>query len=175
MHPMNEDFTINKLIVLYLLAEIKIPLSLSQMTQIVLERGYADYFSMQQYLNELVESELIIKNKENHSSYFTISDKGLQTLEFFSSRIPSTTLNELNHFIASNWRKLRTELDIFAEYTPHKENEYIVHCKVLENESTLIEVKVNVGSKKQAIAMCAHWKQNATSLYSEILTTLSKT
>ena len=34
----NEDFTMNKLIVLYLLSEIKIPLSLSQITQIVLRK-----------------------------------------------------------------------------------------------------------------------------------------
>lgn len=174
MIPINDDFTINKLIILYLLSEIKIPLSLSQITQIVLERGYTDYFSMQQYLNELVESNLITKNKENNASYFDISDKGLQILEFFSSRIPASIRSELDSFISTNWRKLRTELDVFAEYIPHKEHEYIVHCKVTENDSVLIDLKVNVASKKQAIAMCSKWENNASTLYSDILNILAK-
>ena len=53
MNLNHEDFTVNKLIILYLLAQVKMPLSVSQITQIILERGYTDYFSLQQYLMEL--------------------------------------------------------------------------------------------------------------------------
>lgn len=174
MINLNEDFTMNKLIVLYLLSRIKMPLSLSQITQIVLERGYTDYFSMQQYLNELLESHLVVKTKDNNVSYFDISEKGSQTLEFFSSRIPASIRLELDNFIATNWRKLRSEIDVFAEYIPSKEYEYIVHCKITENTSVLIELNVNVASKKQAITMCDSWKNNSSNLYSEILQLLSK-
>ncbi len=58
----NMDFTVNKLIVLYLLSEIKLPLTLSQLTQMVLERGDADYFSIQEYLNQLISSKLIVNH-----------------------------------------------------------------------------------------------------------------
>lgn len=168
----NEDFTVNKLILLYLLSEVKIPLSLSQITQIILERGYTNYFSLQQYLTELHASGFIVKTHENTTSYFNISEKGAQTLEFFASRIPSSIRTELDTFIAKNWRKLRSELDIIAEYTPSKENEYIVHCKVIENDSILIDINLNVGSKKQAIDLCGKWKNNASELYSQILDVL---
>lgn len=174
MLHMNDDFTVNKLIVLYLLSEIKMPLSLSQITQIILERGYTDYFSMQQYLNELVGADFITKSTENNISCFNISEKGLQTLEFFASRIPTTIRTELDGFIQSNWRKLRSQLDIFAEYIPTKEHEYIVHCKVIEDHAPLMELHFTVGSKKQAIEMCENWKSNSSQLYSEILTILSK-
>ncbi|MHC1748858.1 MAG: DUF4364 family protein [Cellulosilyticaceae bacterium] len=165
----NEDFTVNKLILLYLLSEVKIPLSLSQITQIILERGYTNYFSLQQYLTELNVSGFIVKTHENTTSYFNVSEKGLETLEFFVSRIPSSIRTELDTFISKNWRKLRSELDIVAEYTPTKENEYIVHCKVIENASNLIDLNLNVGSKKQAIDLCGKWKNNASELYSQIL------
>ena len=165
----HEDFTIHKLIILYLLSQVKIALSLSQMTQIILERGYTNYFSLQQSLNELEKSNFVIISKQNNASYFEITDKGQQTLEFFSSRIPDSIKQELDQFIENNWRKLRSELDIYAEYTPDKVNEYMVNCKVTENKSTLIELNVSVGSKKQAIALCNKWKNNASTLYSEIL------
>lgn len=174
MNLNHEDFTINKLIILYLLAQVKLPLSVSQMTQIILERGYTDYFSLQQYLTELEESHFIHISKQNNISYFEINEQGLQTLEFFHSRIPSFIRNELDTFIKSNWRKLKSELDIFSEYTPTHENEYIVHCKATENDSILIDLSINVGSKKQAIELCNNWKENASNLYGEILHVLSK-
>ncbi len=169
-----EDFTINKLIVLYLLNEIKLSLSLSQITQIVLDKGYADYFSMQLYLNQLIEAKLIIKHQENNASYFGISESGKQTLEFFASRIPYNTRVELDEFIKNNWRTLKSELDITAQYIPNKEHEYIVHCKITENNTSLIELNINVSTKKQALTMCNNWRNNANDLYVEILQLLNK-
>ena len=158
MNLNNEDFTVNKLIILYLLAQVKMPLSVSQITQIILERGYTDYFSLQQYLTELETSKFITISKQKH----------------ISSRIPNFIRTELDTFIEKNWRKLKSELDVYAEYTPTKENEYVIHCKVTENESTLIDLSLNVGSKKQAIELCRNWKENASNLYGEILHILSK-
>lgn len=174
MNLNHEDFTVNKLIILYLLAQIKMPLSISQITQIILERGYTDYFSLQQYLTELETSKFITVSKQNHTSYFEINERGTQTLEFFVSRIPEFIRKELDLFIEKNWRKLKSELDIYAEYAPTKENEYVVHCKVTENHSALIDLSLNVGSKKQAIELCNNWKENASNLYQEILHILSK-
>lgn len=168
----HEDFTVNKLIILYLLSHVKMPLSLSQLSQIILERGYTDYFSLQQYLTELENSKFIVVSKQNNISHFEINDKGLETLEFFSSRIPDFIRKELDHFIETNWRQLKSELDIHAEYIPTKENEYMVRCAVTENNSTLIDLNINVPSKKQAIELCNKWKGNASQLYEKIFKVL---
>ncbi len=168
------DLTVNKLVVLYLLAKVKMPLSLSQLTQIILERAYTDYFSLQQYLNEMVEAGFVIQERESHVSWFSITDKGLETLGFFESRISLSTREELDSFIEHNWRTLRNEMEVTAEYSTQKDNEYIVHCQVNENDSILIELKVNVASKKQANELCKNWRNNATTLYGEILGLLAK-
>lgn len=174
MFQSTDDLAVNKLIVLYLLAKVKMPLSLSQLTQTILERAYTDYFSLQQYLSEMVSAEFIAQSKETHTSWFSITDKGLQALGFFESRIPLSTRNELELFIQNNWRELRNELEVTAEYVPLSTNEYIVHCKVDENDSTLLEIKVNVSSKKQANVLCKNWRNNASTLYGEILGLLAK-
>lgn len=168
------DLTINKLVVLYLLANVKMPLSLSQVTQIILERAYTDYFSLQQYFAEMVDAGLLLQERESHVSWFSITDKGLETLGFFESRIPPNTREELDSFIEHNWRTLRNEMEVTAEYSIQKDNEYIVHCQVNENDSVLIELKVNVASKKQANELCKNWRNNATTLYGEILGLLAK-
>jgi predicted transcriptional regulator len=168
-----EDFTVHKLIILYLLSEIKMPLSLSQLTEIILERGYTDYFSLQQYLSELQEAGLLILSKENNSSHFQLSERGKQTLEFFVTRIPSSIRTELDYFINANWRKLRNERDILAEYLPLKEHEYLVHCKIVEQNSVLVDLSVNVSSKKQAIRMCEKFKKDSAIIYEQIINLLS--
>jgi len=168
------DLTVNKLVVLYLLAKVKMPLSLSQITQIILERAYTDYFSLQQYLAEMVDAGFVVQERESHISWFSITDKGHQTLGFFESRISTGTREELDSFIENNWRTLRNELEVTAEYSTQKDTEYIVHCQVNENDSVLIELKVNVASKKQANELCKNWRTNATTLYGEILGLLAK-
>ena len=110
------DLTVNKLVVLYLLAKVKMTLSLSQITQTILERAYTDYFSLQQYLNEMVDAGFVIQEKESHISWFSITDKGLETLGFFESRISLSTREELDSFIEHNWRTLRNEMEVTAEY-----------------------------------------------------------
>lgn len=174
MFHSTDDLTINKLVVLYLLAKAKMPLSLSQITQTILERAYTDYFSLQQYLAEMVEADFVDQEKESHVSWFSITGKGLETLGFFESRIPISIRTELDSFIEHNWRTLRNEMEITAEYVCEKENEYIVHCQANEDDSVLIELKVNVATEKQANELCENWRTNATSLYGEILGLLAK-
>ncbi|NLI89281.1 MAG: DUF4364 family protein [Epulopiscium sp.] len=174
MFQSTDDLAVNKLIILYLLAKVKMPLSISQITQFVLERSYTDYFSLQQYLAEMAEADLVEQEKDSHISWFSITNKGAETLGFFESRIPNSMRDELDSFIEQNWRTLRNEMEVTADYVCEKDNEYIVHCKVNENDSVLIELKVNVASKKQANDLCKNWRDNATTLYGEILGILAK-
>lgn len=53
----------SKLILLYFIEKIGFPLSNSEICQFSLEKNYMDYFSVQQYLSELVEAHLLEKIK----------------------------------------------------------------------------------------------------------------
>ena len=73
----------NKLIILYLIEKIEIPLSNSEICQFALEKNLMDYFSVQQYLSELVESGLLEMATENNSTRYTITSDGEDTLNIF--------------------------------------------------------------------------------------------
>lgn len=73
----------NKLIILYLIEKIEIPLSNSEICQFALEKNLMDYFSVQQYLSELVESGLLEMTTENNSTRYTITSDGEDTLNYF--------------------------------------------------------------------------------------------
>ena len=69
----------NKLIILYLIEKIEIPLSNSEICQFALEKNLMDYFSVQQYLSELVDSGLLEMTTENNSTRYTTTPPGKET------------------------------------------------------------------------------------------------
>ena len=58
---MAEAFTLYKLIILYMLDKVDFPLTNSQISEFVLDKGYTDYFKLQQALSELADGGLILK------------------------------------------------------------------------------------------------------------------
>ena len=65
------------------------------------------------------------------------------------------------------------EYSVVAEYTPRSENNYIVFCKIIENSETIFEVKTFAGSRENAKEIVQNWKNNAESIYPEILRILT--
>ena len=167
-----QELTLNKLIILFLIHHMKIPLSNTQITEFILERDYTDYFSIQQYLNELVEAKLLQTQTDNHTTRYTLESKGEKTLEYFLNRIPVHTREEILHYIQTHRPQIRQEIEITAEYTTQKENEYVVTCKVVEGDSLLMELQVTVVSRTQAKKICHNWKKNAQLLYGDFLNSL---
>ena len=53
---MAEAFTLYKLIILYMLDKVDFPLTNSQISEFVLDKGYTDYFQLQQNLRTVVSS-----------------------------------------------------------------------------------------------------------------------
>ena len=63
---MAEAFTLYKLIILYMLDKVDFPLTNSQISEFVLDKGYTDYFKLQQALSELADSGLILKESTHN-------------------------------------------------------------------------------------------------------------
>lgn len=80
---MNDALTTYKLIILYMLDKVDFPLTNSQVVEFVLEKEYTTYFTLQQVLGELNEAELVHVRQVRNSSYYTITDAGRETLEYF--------------------------------------------------------------------------------------------
>ena len=54
-----ESIVLYKLIVLYMLDRVNFTLTNSQISDFVLEKGYTNYFTLQEAINGLIESEFV--------------------------------------------------------------------------------------------------------------------
>lgn len=168
----NHDLSINKLIILYLLKRVDFPLTNTQLSNFIIDRGYTNYFSFQEYLHQLISNDLIRTITTSKSTSYTITSEGLTTLDFFENRISESIQVEIDLYMSENKYNIRQEVEITSEYIPEKDGDYLVHLVAKENSKTLIDLTINVFDKDYAIKICDQWKDQSHVLYKMILNNL---
>ena len=160
----------SKIIILYLVNKMDIPMSNSQITQFAIEGDYMNYGSVQLYLQEMVDAGYLDKSHDYNTTRYTITEEGLQTLEFFIRNIPQQIKNQINKYVSENRKIVKQDFQIIANhFFDHRNNEYIVKCGVYDDEMMLMELNISVVSKEQAIIICNNWKNNIDVLYGQIM------
>ena len=165
----------HKLIILHLLQKMGIALSNSEICQFLLEKNYMDYFSVQQYLAELVDAGWLEKSREQNHTRYTLTDEGEETVNYFLNHISEHAKTEINTYGQENSKRIRAEYAVTANYFPEINDDFLVKCGLNDdNGNVLMEVSVSVVSKQQALAICRNWRKNVSHLYGSILTSLVK-
>lgn len=172
MHGTNYELSLNKLIVLYMIKNASIPLSNTHISEFVLDYGYTNYFSLQEYLNQMVEANLLATHMVSHTTMYDISSNGLTTLDYFENRIPDSTKKEIINHLKKHKYEIKSNVEITAEYIPENDGDYLVHCVAKENKKTLIDLKISTIDKAYAIKICNKWEKNSHEIYKLILNEL---
>ncbi|MFZ5988488.1 MAG: DUF4364 family protein [Bacillota bacterium] len=170
----NRELAENKLILLYIIDKVNMPISNLQITKLILENKFMNYFMLQQLLDELCSHDYLLSEAIDNKTFYTITASGKQTLGYFTSHIPSGIKTLIDSSISGIRRNIRNETFIKADFTPESENEFIVSCQVREDNFTLIDLKVAVGTKNDAREICENWKKHSQAIYSEIIESLIK-
>ena len=96
---MAETFTLYKLIILYMLNKVDFPLTTSQISEFVLDKGYTSYFKLQEALSELTESELIQTETTHNRTLYHLTGNGAETIHYFSNKISSAIRRDIDEFL----------------------------------------------------------------------------
>lgn len=166
---MAEPHTLYKLIILYMLKKVTFPLTNAQISEFVLDKEYTTYFTLQQIINELLDSGLIRSEKIRNTSRYYITDAGAETLEFFGNKISHPIKNDIDQYLKDNRFQLRNEVAVVSDYFKTTEGEYRAECKVKEKNADLITLSLTVPLKEQAIAICDHWSDKCQEIYSFLM------
>ena len=100
---MSEPLTLYKLMILYMLKQVKFPLSGAQISEFFLNKEYTTYFTLQQALSELNESHLIKLESTRNSRWMVISPM-LRAILSSGARVeitPSSGMACLHHSMAA--------------------------------------------------------------------------
>ena len=174
IHRDTEELAENKLVLLYILSEAGMPLSKNQVTQVVLENSLMNYFSMQQFLLEMVQKGLAVCYEHMGRHYYRIHSRGLEVLNLFSGRIPGALKKALKEYLAQKGALLKKENSIQSSCQVEGPDSYSVCLKLVREDSVLFELKVLTSSEKDARKLCANWNSGAGDLYRGVIKLLSQ-
>lgn len=164
-----EDVAQSKLLILYILSILPNKITNIKLTELVLEKGYMNYFSLQQYLRELINNELVKIVIEDELEKYCIIEKGIVTLDLLKNKIPDKIKLELeNKFKIDKLLKVK-EKQIIGDYYKKENEQYTVNLKLIENEDTLFSLYFEVATEEQGKRICNTWKNNTESIYKGIL------
>ena len=172
MYENSAELAENKLLVLYVIKSLRQPISKTQLTEIILENNFINYFTLQQYISELDTAEFVEYIEKNNKILITITNKGENVLSIFNDRISPIKRDIIDNYISKTIDNIKKELTIHSDYTIEKNNSFIVNLKALEDETLLIDLKISVPTKKQATSLCNRWKENPSDIYTKIVQVL---
>ena len=111
-----EPLTLYKLMTLYMLNKVNFPLTNAQISGFFLDKDYTSYFVLQQVISELIESKLISSETVRNTSYYRITDDGIETIELFTAKIPVAIIDDIDIFLLDNKYELRNEVGTLSDY-----------------------------------------------------------
>lgn len=167
-----EELAENKLLLLFIMKEVEVPLTGNEITRIVLENNFMNYFALQQFLSQLSKDNFITYYEDKGKHYYRVEKKGLNTLSLFVTRIPQKLRQEVLDYIAKDMKRLKKEKQITGRYTMEDENQYLINLKMIENQKVSLDLNLRIFSHKHARKICNNWNKNAPDLYGKILNLL---
>ena len=83
--------------------------------------------------------------------------------------LPGIVKLKVDTNLKSTLEIVEEEHSVVAEYTPKNENNYIINCRIVENNETVFELKTYAYSREQAKEVVDNWKNNAQQIYPKVL------
>lgn len=169
----NETLAENKVLILYILNNVKEALTNNNLYKIVLAVIDMNYFYFQQFLLDLLDNDYVMQYQNEDTSLYQITDKGKLTLELTEDILPGIIKLQVDMNLKGAMEEASDESSIIAEYTPKSENDYNVSCKIIEKNETIFEIKTYAGSREQAKEIVDNWKTYAIQIYPKLIETLT--
>ena len=171
----NETIAENKVLILYILNTIEKPITNNALYELVISIQDINYFYFQQFILDLLENKYISELKEDERSelVYSITTVGKQTLELTKDMIPGIIKLKIDNTIKGELVKIEEEVSIISEFTPGNKDDFIVTCKIVENNRTIFNVSISAASREQAKYISDNWKENAINIYPKMMDLLT--
>lgn len=169
---MSETFTLYKLIILYMLNKVDFPMTNSQISEFILDKGYTTYFKLQQALSELADAELLREETTHNRTLYHLTEDGAQSIQYFTNKISRSIQEDIDNFLREKQYDLKNEVSVKADYYRNTAGEYSVRCQVLENQEPLIDLTLSVPTESEAESISNNWQKKNQEIYAWVMSQL---
>ena len=172
MSKIGDGLAENKLLILYILQKINHPVSYKELLELVISISDMNYFDFQQFLQDLLDSNFILKYIQNDEEIIELTAEGKNALDLTIDMLPGIIKLKVDSSFKQQYNKIKDEFSVYAKYVPISETNFTVTCKIIENSQTIFHLEIMADSKEQAKQIVNNWNKNAEKIYPEILNQL---
>ena len=165
----DETLAENKVLILYILNKVGKSISNDALLNLVLAVTDMNYFYFQQFLLDLIHDGYVVSYIKEEEQVYSITEEGKKALDLTEDIVPGIMKLKIDSKLKPVLDNIEDSSSIVAEYTPRSENDYIVTCKIIENNQTIFEVQTFAGSPEKAKAIAENWKEHASEIYPKMM------
>lgn len=187
--PLKEKNDI-KIFILYLLKNLNYPLDFNTISDIVVQDEFVSYFDFAECFAELLDlgaveqirvgDEIMMEatigkngRPEKKNELYRITEGGINVVE----QLQSELLNMIKEkSLKSAMRLLNFKSrgsDVKCSSTERPDGKFDLHCEVIENHATLLEINIVVEDKQQLDAMKCNFYERPEVVYRGVISLLT--
>ena len=157
-----------------MLSQVDFPLGNTKISNFFLDKEYTTYFTIQQVINDLLDSELIVAESTHNNTHYRITASGRETLDFFEDKISEAIRQDIREYFSQNQIEMKKEADISADYYRTPQHNYAVHCLLRQKNLPVIDLTLTVKNAEMAEAVCRNWQEQSADVYGCLMDMLVK-
>ncbi len=187
--PLKEKNDI-KIFILYLLKNLNNPLDFNTISDIVVQDEFVNYFDFAECFAELLDSGTIEQIRvgdeiqkeasigtngrpEKKCELYRITENGVTVVE----QLQSALLNMIKEKSLKSAMRLlsfkENGSDVKFGVSPREDGRFDLHCEVIDNRSSLMEIRMVVDSKQQAERMAYNFNERPEVIYRGVIALLT--
>lgn len=163
------DNTVNKLILLYVLDKMEIPLTENSILEICSsQNNWVNWMDCKDLLVQLIDAKFVYKpNTENDESRYNITVSGRGCLSQFYTKIPASLRDNIAQFAEENKMQYKRNQEYVAKSYKNEDGSYTVDLNILEPLTTesIFRLSLKTDTRHNATAACKKWRELAANVY----------
>ena len=166
------DNTVDKLILLYVLDKMEIPLTENSILEICSsQNNWINWMSCKDLLIQLIDAKFIYKpNTNSDESRYNITVSGRGCLSQFYTKIPASLRDNIAKFADENKMQFKRNQEYIAKSYKNEDGSYTVDLKILEPLTTesIFTLSIKTDTRHNASIACKKWRETAANVYEYI-------
>ena len=158
-----------KILILFILRHLPAEISFEDLSEYVLVDDGFNYFEFTQCLSELVDTGLVIE-KDN---MYKVTRKGARHAETVESSLPYSVRSKAEKSLAPIIDKMKRDALIGTKHKPLPKGGWKVDLSLSDGIGEIVSVSIMVPEEENAIAMEKNFRENAESMYHNMIRLLS--
>lgn len=171
---MSDTLTLYKLMILFMLKKGSLSLTNSQISDFFIEKGYTNFFTLQEVINSLLETGMITSETVRNSTRYNLTTEGEETLSYLKDKLSDVIIQDILDYLNEKKIELVNELSVLADYDRTLGGEYAVHFRVMEQGEPLVDMTLSVVTEALAERMCDNWQKHSSEIYGYLMEQLLK-